>query len=90
MAGKQDWARPDRETIRKAQIYDDSGKLDSKWKIENHESSADAQGISSNNRSDDFKPDETKNIDVHSYTLSIMNEANKVLFILKWFAFTHT
>lgn len=81
MAGRQHETRPDQETGRKGQISDEPGKHESLRTIGSSECSFVAQHSYPKNQPDSLKIEEAKKIDVHFYNLSIMNEANKVIFI---------
>lgn len=83
MAGRQHETRPDREPARNGQIYDESRITGDLKSSENLKYSSDAQDTFSGNRPDDLKIDKPKDINVHFYMLSIMNEANKVTVLLQ-------
>lgn len=74
MAGKQHESRPDHEIIRKGQVSDESGKREHLF---------DHVHIKNDPKPQNTHIDASKDADfietgVHFYTLSIMNESNKV------------
>lgn len=83
MAGRQHETRPDRETVRKGQISDEYGKRETLRTTENIKCSS--QNSYSGNLPDDLNIDKTRNVKVHLYSLSIMNEASKVLILFFMF-----
>lgn len=78
MAGKQ---HEEQESTRKGQIADESGKREFLNNSYDFEYISNSQHASSENRLDGLKIEHKNKIDVHFFTLSIMNEENKVILI---------
>lgn len=81
MAGKQHETRPEQESPRKGQISDETVRKDLKCiniNYYDHETGQKVSESSSNLRAADYE--ETMKNGTHFYTLSIMNETNKVPF----------
>ena len=87
MAGRKHETKPEQETVRKGQISDGSGKNEYTKPTENFECSLDTKYKSPSEQFENLKIEEPNKIDVHFYTLSIMNEANKVIFLLYYIYF---
>lgn len=80
MAGKQHESRPDQDSPRKGQISDESGKRDMNHQININYNTHESLQKSPEN-SLEITDEDTLKTGIHFYTLSIMNETNKVLLI---------
>lgn len=86
MAGKQHESRHDQDSPRKGQISDESGRKDLENLDINCSSHENIQKVTENAlQLGATSEDETIKNGIHFYTLSIMNETNKVNFI-KYFS----
>ena len=82
MAGKQHESRQDQDSPRKGQISDECGMKNHEDMNISYDSHENIQKVSESVLElDTASEDETKKNGIHFYTLSIMNETNKVDFI---------
>lgn len=78
MAGKQHESRHDQDSPRKGQISDEFGKKNHAKKDMNYDSHEIIQKLYEDGLELDVTNEETKKNGIFFYTLSIMNETNKV------------